>query len=180
MHWSFWFAAKWRGMSCFFLSLVGLLGLLLTGWWREEGLNTQLQQAKNALQHALSQQKAAQQRYDSWHKNKDQLQLGLPYIERPNSPLLAGLLQTWQEAHPQQQLKFELEALNAPSPWHHPTIKHINHLHLRFWVPDEAALSQAWLEKKAWPCLSIVYTAQLARAEEGGIWVEEELVCVQF
>jgi hypothetical protein len=180
MHWSFWFAAKWRGISCFLLSFLGLIGVIIAGWWSERGLNTQLQQAKIDLQHALYQQKIAQQQRECWQANKSQLQTGLPYIVTANSPLLAGVLQTWQETHPQRQIRFELDTLKAPSRWHSKTPKHIDQLHLRFWVQDEEALSQAWFEKKSWPCLSIVHTAQLSRAEEGGIWVEEESVCVQF
>lgn len=180
MHWTFWFAAKWRGISILLLSIGLLLGLIILRWQGGETLFAQLQLAQSTLRQLQQQHVTAQQQYDLWQAQKSSLQKGGQYMINPSLPTLAGMLQTWQETQPERALRVELEPVELPSDWHTPATKVIHRLQLRFWVHDEADLSNAWRERNALPCMPLMQSAQLFRAEEGGLWVEEEIVCVQF
>ena len=180
MHWSFWIAPKWRGISIFFICIVLFVGLLLARFLLEGKHHTQLQFAQTAWQQAIHQQKIAQQQYDLWDEKKTWIQQGLHYRVAANTPVLPEQVKDWQASCPHRKLRFELEEVEAPSSWHDKATQAVHRLQLRFWVQDEDDLSRAWLEKKRLPCLMIIQSAQLSLAEEGGIWVEEDIVCVQF
>jgi hypothetical protein len=151
------------------------------GYSRYKILHEQLAIAQKKMQEIKNQQRIKQQQYRFWQHNKIQLQQGLPFIiQNKHHSSLTQWLQNWQENNPQRQIRFESSIIKSPSLWHSHGAQRVHRLQMQYWVSDEYDLSRFWLEKRIWPCLAIVYLAQLSRAEPDGLWIEEESVCVQF
>lgn len=180
MSWSFWFAAQWRGVSVFVISVAAGMALLWLYHNQLQQGEEKLHELEQALLKTQQQQQQSRQQYTAWQQNKATLQRWKAYIAPAKPEKLEGVLQRWQEEKPERQLQFVLEAIEAPSVWHAAFTRSVVHLQLRFRVQNEEDLSDVWQEKAALPCLAITHDARLSRAAEGGIWVEEDCVCAQY
>lgn len=180
MHWSIWFCAKYRAVSLFLMSILLLLALLIGRYVQSTIWHEELMLAQAQLRNTLLEKKRKKEELMIWLSKKSQVQKGLIYIISGKSSEMKSILKHWQTTYPQRKVRFNVEKIGVPSNWHHTMARLVYRYSLRFWVQDEADLLQAWQEKKRFPCLQVTENITINRATEGGVWIEEQAVCVQF
>lgn len=181
LDWSFWFAKKHRGITLLGMICLLVLGISISLLWVVSTLDEKRMMAQNSLVKAKNEALEAESQYRLWQQNKTMLQQGLFYIASNAHQDIKTALKAWQKEVPQRKLRYHVENNQEDTRWHATKVRMVYQVVLGFWAEDEEDLSSIWIDKKKHlPCLTITTDLRLSRAEEAGIDVEEELVCVQF
>lgn len=178
---SFLFAKKYRGMTLLAIICLLVIGISIALLCVVSVLDEKRAIAQNSLVKAKNDALAVEAQYRLWQQNKAMLQQGLFYIALNAPQDIKTALKAWQKEVPQRKLRYHVEKNHEDRRWHSPKVRMVHQVVLGFWAKDEEDLSSIWIDKKKHlPCLTLTTDLRLSRAEEAGIDVEEELVCVQF